>query len=165
MCLKPPQRRRELGHWLHSLLLKVLDLSWGLVSRQITVLEAIIASMPDLSLALGLMFVPLGTEGWSIEAIKFRLNMYTGPGYLNALLGIVAIMLLVFVFRESKLVQSKGSRKNNIPIKLKVVKEVKQLSVGEYSQGLIDPKESISPWYSVLIALIVFTLPLNVCSS
>ena len=77
MCLKPPQRRRELEHWLHSLLLKVLDLSWGLVSCQITVLEAIIASMPDLSSALGLMFVPLGTEGWSIEAIKFRLNMYT----------------------------------------------------------------------------------------
>ncbi len=35
------------------------------------------------------MFVPLGTEGLSIEAIKFRLNVYTGPGYLNALLGVV----------------------------------------------------------------------------
>ena len=92
--------------------------------------------------------------------------MYTGPGYLNALLGIVAIILLVFVFQESKVVQSKRSRKNNIPIKLKVVsamKGVKQLSVGEYCQGLIDPKESISPWYSVLIALIVFTLSSNVC--
>ena len=133
-------------------------------------LEAIIACMlcifSDLSSGLGLMFVPLGTEGWSIEAIKFRLNVYTGPGYLNALLGIVAIILLVFVFQESKLVQSKRSRKNNIPIKLKVVsamKGVKQLSVGEYCQGLIDPKESISPWYSVLIALIVFTLSSNVC--
>jgi hypothetical protein len=63
------------------------------------------------------MFVPLGTEGLSIEAIKFRLNMYTGPGYryLNALLGVVAIILLVFVFQESKLIQSKRSRRNNIP--------------------------------------------------
>ena len=79
------------------------------------------------------MFIPLGSKGLSLEAIKFRLNMYTGPGYLNALLGIVLIILLVFVFQESKLVQSKRSRRS-VPIKFKflsAMKEMKRLSAGE----------------------------------
>ena len=52
------------------------------------------------------MFVPLGSKGVSIDAIRFRLNVYTGPGYLSALLGIVCIILLVFIFQESKLIKS-----------------------------------------------------------
>jgi hypothetical protein len=150
MCLKPPQRRRELGLWLHSLPLKVLDISWDLVSRNSN-REAIpcrVAILFDLSSALGLMFVPLGTEGLSIEAIKFRLNMYTGPGYLNALLGVVAIILLVSIFHESKLIQSKRFGRNNIPTKLKLLsalKEMKQVSAGpgEYCTNLLPGNDSI----------------------
>lgn len=54
-------------------------------------------------LALGLAFVPLKAEGWSIPAIRFHFNIYTGPGYLGGLLGVVNILLLIFVFRERKL--------------------------------------------------------------
>ena len=55
------------------------------------------------SVALGLAFVPLGYEGLKIDAIKFSFNMYTGPGYLSAFLGIINIVLLIFVFHEFKL--------------------------------------------------------------
>lgn len=55
------------------------------------------------SLALGLVFVPLKAEGWSISAIKFHLNIYTGPGYLGGLLGVINIVLLIFLFWERKL--------------------------------------------------------------
>ena len=54
-------------------------------------------------IALGLAFVPLKAVGWRIPAIYFHLNIYTGPGYLGALLGVVNIILLIFVFRERKL--------------------------------------------------------------
>ena len=47
--------------------------------------------------ALGLAFVPLGSVGVSIPAIRFTFNIYTGPGYLNAVLGIINIVLLFFV--------------------------------------------------------------------
>ena len=54
-------------------------------------------------LALGLAFVPLGYEGLKIDAIKFKFNMYTGPGYLSALLGVINIILLIVIFRDYKL--------------------------------------------------------------
>ena len=56
-------------------------------------------------------FVPLGNEGLKIHAIKFELNMYTGPGYLNAFLGVVIMILLLFVFRESKLTNARKREK------------------------------------------------------
>ena len=56
--------------------------------------------------ALGLAFVPLGYQGLRIHAIRFSFNMYTGPGYLSALLGVVNIVLLIAVFREFKLTKS-----------------------------------------------------------
>ena len=55
------------------------------------------------TLALGLVFVPLKAEGWSISAISFHLNIYTGPGYLGGLLGVINIFLLLFLFWERKL--------------------------------------------------------------
>lgn len=53
--------------------------------------------------ALGLAFVPLGTEGWRIERIKFVFNIYTGPGYLGGFLGVLNIVLLILLFRVRKL--------------------------------------------------------------
>lgn len=47
--------------------------------------------------ALGLAFVPLGSNGFSIRAIKFIFNIYTGPGYLNAVLGVINIVMLFFI--------------------------------------------------------------------
>jgi len=54
------------------------------------------------STALGLAFVPLGGKGYRINAIKLDFNMYTGPGYLSAFLGVANMVLLVFLFREIK---------------------------------------------------------------
>lgn len=75
--------------------------------------------------ALGLAFVPLGGEGYKIEAIKFHFNMYTGPGYLSALMGIINLILLVF-FREAKLPKSKEKNEadNREKEDIKKMKEV-----------------------------------------
>ena len=62
-------------------------------------------------LALGLAFVPLGYDGLKIDVIKFRFNMYTGPGYLSALLGVINIILLIIIFRDYKLTKHKQSEK------------------------------------------------------
>ena len=67
-------------------------------------------------LALGLAFVPLGYEGLKIDAIKFKFNMYTGPGYLSVLLGIINIILLILFFRDYKLTKHKQSEKMTKPV-------------------------------------------------
>ena len=56
-------------------------------------------------------FVPLGYDGLKIDAIKFKFNMFTGPGYLSAFLGVIIILLLIFVFRESKLTNARKREK------------------------------------------------------
>ena len=56
-------------------------------------------------------FVPLGYEGLKIDAIRFKFNMYTGPGYLSALLGVINIILLIIIFRDYKLTKQKQSEK------------------------------------------------------
>ncbi len=65
------------------------------------------------SSALGLAFVPLGSKGFFIEPIKFHFNMYTGPGYLSALMGVINIVLLIF-FKEVKLGRSKDKKKPSV---------------------------------------------------
>ena len=52
--------------------------------------------------ALGLAFVPLGSKGVSIDAIKFHLNMFTGPTYLNALLSVLNLLFLILFFRDCR---------------------------------------------------------------
>ena len=52
--------------------------------------------------AFGLAFSPLGKAGLSISRIHFSLNMYTGPGYAGALLGLANLLLLV-LFKEHRL--------------------------------------------------------------
>lgn len=60
--------------------------------------------------ALGLAFAPLGSRGLHYETIKLDLNMYTGPGYLGALLGVANILLLIIVFKEYKLFPQKKKK-------------------------------------------------------
>ena len=38
-----------------------------------------------------------------IGKLGLDFNMYTGPGYIGALLGVANILLLVLIFRERKL--------------------------------------------------------------
>ena len=66
--------------------------------------------------ALGLAFVPLGYEGLKVDAIKFEFNMYTGPGYLSALLGVINIILLIVVFRGYKLTRHRQMEKMAEPV-------------------------------------------------
>ena len=55
----------------------------------------------------GIAFSPLHYPGLSISAIKFSINIYTGPGYLGGILGIVNILLLFF-FKETQLFNKRG---------------------------------------------------------
>lgn len=52
------------------------------------------------SVALGLVFQPLGKDGVEWPAIKLYFNLYTGPGFLGALLAIINIIMVVFLFKE-----------------------------------------------------------------
>ena len=74
-------------------------------------------------------FVPLGSEGLKIDAIKFKFNMYTGPGYLSAFLGVIIIILLIFVFRESKLTNAR--------------KRAKMKKAVEYEDGSVQSNQKI----------------------
>jgi ceroid-lipofuscinosis MFS transporter 7 len=74
--------------------------------------------------ALGLAFVPLKEEGWMIQAIRFHLNIYTGPGYLGGLLGVANILLLIFFFWERKISTVVG-------IKDKQMKKILKSSIRE----------------------------------
>lgn len=60
---------------------------------------------------LALAFVLLGEHGFSIPAIRFHFNMYTGPVYFSAFLDIVNIVILVLLFRDYKLVTIKKRTK------------------------------------------------------
>ena len=53
--------------------------------------------------ALGLIFQPLGKDGVEWPAIKLYFNLYTGPGFLGALLGVINIVMVVFFFKEYNL--------------------------------------------------------------
>lgn len=52
------------------------------------------------TLAFGLLFQPLGEEGVQWHTIKLYFNLYTGPGFLGALLGIINIVVVVILFKE-----------------------------------------------------------------
>ena len=47
----------------------------------------------------------------AITAIKFRLNMYTGPGFLAALIAFINLLVFICFFREVKLVDRKTKLK------------------------------------------------------
>lgn len=108
-----------------------------------------------LCVALGLAFVPLGNRGLRIDAIKFRFNIYTGPGYLSALLGIINIILLIVIFRESKLTKLKESEKMKKPESCKSFsnslppqQKMKRLLAGECIQRMICNKLYLfSTWF------------------
>ena len=46
------------------------------------------------------MFQPLGNDGIVWKAIELRVNLYTGPGFLIALLSVINGVLLVVLFKE-----------------------------------------------------------------
>ena len=65
--------------------------------------SVIISSYLFMATVLALAFVPLRSQGVKIPAIRFHFNMYTGPGYLSVLMGIVNIVLMVVLFREYRI--------------------------------------------------------------
>lgn len=52
---------------------------------------------------LGLAFQPFGPTGVHWDAIKLELNLYTGPGFMSALFGVINLILLIAVFREYRI--------------------------------------------------------------
>ena len=60
---------------------------------------------------LALAFVPLKSSGWSIDAIKLKFNIYTGPAFLSSFLAVINIILILVFFKEYKLILPKKSTK------------------------------------------------------
>ena len=57
----------------------------------------------SLSQVLGMAFVPLGDHGLYVSQLRLYLNMYTGPGYLGAMLIVLNLILVLALFRDSRL--------------------------------------------------------------
>ncbi len=53
---------------------------------------------------LALAFVPLRGGGFE-KSPYFFFNMYTGPGFLSAGLALINVLLVVFLFKENRLVR------------------------------------------------------------
>ena len=53
--------------------------------------------------ALGLLFQPLGEDGVEWSSVKLYFNLYTGPGFLGAILSIINILMVIFLFKEYNL--------------------------------------------------------------
>lgn len=77
-----------------------------------------------ISLVMGLAFVPLGSHGISIHAIRLQLNMYTGPGYIGVILGIINFIVITFFFKEYKL-EDKETKKKRLEEEARKKKEEK----------------------------------------
>ena len=56
-----------------------------------------------LPIALGLLFQPLGEDGVEWSSVKLYFNLYTGPGFLGAILSIINILMVIFLFKEYNL--------------------------------------------------------------
>jgi len=54
-------------------------------------------------IAIGLLFQPLGEDGVEWSSIKLYFNLYTGPGFLGAILSIINILMVIFLFKEYNL--------------------------------------------------------------
>lgn len=65
------------------------------------------------TIAFGLIFQPLGEGGVKWPTIQLHLNLYTGPGFLQAFLCIMNILVLVFFFKEFNV----HGTKRKIPLK------------------------------------------------
>ena len=59
------------------------------------------------------MFQPLGNNGIVWKAIELRFNLYTGPGFLIALLSVINGVLLAVLFKEFNV----HGTKRKIPLK------------------------------------------------
>ena len=55
------------------------------------------------AIAIGLLFQPLGEDGVEWSSIKLYFNLYTGPGFLGAILSIINILMVIFLFKEYNL--------------------------------------------------------------
>ncbi|XP_065891984.1 major facilitator superfamily domain-containing protein 8-like isoform X2 [Dysidea avara] len=68
---------------------------------------SLLASMQALGFilgpAIGLLFQPLGEDGVEWSSIKLYFNLYTGPGFLGAILSIINILMVIFLFKEYNL--------------------------------------------------------------
>ena len=61
------------------------------------------ALLPLTPAGLGLVFQPLESKVVHWDAIKLELSLYTGPGFLSALFGVLNLVLLIVVFKEYRI--------------------------------------------------------------
>ena len=65
----------------------------------------------------GIVFVPLGSHGLSIPDTGFELNIYTGPGYVGVVLGVINLIVIIIFFSDTRLVNRETRKKIRDEIK------------------------------------------------
>ena len=95
--------------------------------------------------------------------------MYTGPGFLGALLGVVNVVLLAFFFREAKLIDRKAQKKAKKLIGRKKLMDKYESAEGNYEVPASPsppppPREEKQRWFDVFAAtasIIIFFVILS----
>ena len=103
----------------------------------------------------GIAFVPLGSNGLSIPAIRFELNIYTGPGYVGVILGVINLIVIIIFFSDTRLVNRETRKK----IRDEIKKNTKKLSKMKGSRFLCFTEGSTKERYDrfgLFVAIVAF---------
>ena len=84
--------------------------------------------------------------------------MYTGPGFLGALLGVVNVVLFIFFFKETKLIDRKTKKK----MKAEAKKRKKQLREQQTDSIILPvPKQKCFDVFAATASILIFFVILS----
>ena len=105
------------------------------------------------------MFQPLGNNGIVWKAIELRVNLYTGPGFLIALLSVINGVLLVVLFKEFNV----QGTKRKISLKELCIKKKENCGSKIHRSGRDGEFNYVLHEISLVIVLVYRRLAINYC--
>ena len=60
--------------------------------------------------------VPIGGDGIHFDSMKLTLDIYTAPGFLGVIMGIINFVVLIFFFKEVKVDIYEGQKEIHVDL-------------------------------------------------